>query len=165
MRISDTKTQNTNWSLLKWEINHVIPVPLTYLDLIKEMIESSEQDRQESLKQIERLRKECNDLRKLRNNINDNIDDEDAQRLKEHLKTAYSEITMLKKAISQFSYQNVDQCANLGKEVISLQIQLDKQKTQNSKFERGRSFSRTVGKHYFSDIVRKSYIRDWFHRW
>jgi hypothetical protein len=76
----------------------------------------------------------------------EDIDDKEVQKLKAHLKTAYTEITLLKKMIGQFSTTNVDQCANLGKEIISLQIQLDKQKTQNSKYERERSFSKTIGK-------------------
>jgi chromosome segregation ATPase len=129
-------------------INHVtLPYINHNLDLIKELIENSEHEREEGLKQIEKLRKECNELRKQRSaSTEEDIDDKEVQKLKAHLKTAYTEITILKKMIGQFSTTNVDQCANLGKEIISLQIQLDKQKTQNSKYERERSFSKTIGK-------------------
>ena len=50
--------------------------------------------------------------------------------------------------IGKISYENVNQWAQLGKEVISLQLKLDRQKSEINKQERERSFSRTIGKFF-----------------
>ena len=50
----------------------------------------------------------------------------------------------LNKIIGKISSENVNQWAKLGKEVISLQLKLDRQTSEVSKQERGRSFSRTI---------------------
>lgn len=119
------------------------------LGVVKQLIEYSETQREQGLKHIEKLRKEASDLRKL---LSQKGIPEDAptnkiiDSLKEQLVNANTEITTLKQSIRKFSSQNVDQWAKLGKEIISLQLQLDRHKTLKDKKERELSFTRTIGK-------------------
>lgn len=59
---------------------------------------------------------------------------------------AYDEIISLKQMFSKFSVQDINQCAEMGKQIISLQLQLDKHKSQNEMKNRESSFTRTIGK-------------------
>lgn len=113
------------------------------------LIGKSEKQHEAGLKQIERLRKEGGDLRKIlaKNDLSVNYKSEKIiETLNNQLGDAFKEIVELKKTISRFTGQNIDQCAKLGKEIISLQIKLDRQQINSVKKERELSFSRTIGK-------------------
>ena len=75
-------------------------------------------------------------------------------KLTKKLYESYDEIMVLKQTISDHSIKDVNQVAHLGKQVISLQLQVDKHKSQSEVRERERSFSRTIGKLFgASDLI------------
>ena len=121
---------------------------ITSLENVKLLIGKSEKQHEAGLKQIERLRKEGGDLRKIlsKNDLSVNYKSSKIiETLNNQLGDAFKEIVDLKKTISKFTAQNIDQWAKLGKEIISLQIKLDRQQISSVKKERELSFSRTIG--------------------
>ncbi|CAI2371247.1 unnamed protein product [Moneuplotes crassus] len=107
------------------------------MEPIKHIIINYEIQREEGMKQVDKLKREVKSLKKLL-----------SQSIKPDRKDSSGEIIRLKKELKRayLSNQGVDQCAQLGKEIISLQLKLDKQKTLTDKYKRERSFSKTIEK-------------------